>query len=870
MILKLLTRVFIILALFSMSKTAMPALYCPISDTILQAKTVVDTIPYSDTLIPDSTISQHFKKREKAKTEYKAPLEDEVKYNANDSMPFDIENQKMYLYGNGKITYQDIELTADFIEIDMATNTVYATGVTDSLGKKIGRPVFVQGDEKFQADTMYYNFNTKKGFIKKLITEEEGGFLHSETTKRMADETICIKDGKYTTCDLEHPHFYIHLSKAKVIPNDKIVSGPANLVIADIPTPLGIPFGFFPNQQKYTSGILFPEYGEEKNRGFFLRNGGYYLAISDYFDLAIRGDIYTKGTWGTKLHTNYKKRYRYKGGLDLKYYSNVVGEKGLPNFSKNKDFSILWNHSQDSKANPSSSFSANVNISSTSYDANQTYSSESYLNNTKSSSISYSKRWGKDINLSANFRHSQNSRNKSVSLTLPSMTFNVARQYPFRKKNKVGDMKWYENIELKYNAKLENQINAGDSVIFTRDALDYLKNGFQHDIPVSASFKFWKFFNLTPSLKYTGRLYSKSIRKSWDETIMNSDSSFGAVNIDTINTFSYANDFAPNASLSINPTIYGMFQFKKGRIKAFRHVLSPSLSFNYKPDMGADNPDIWKLTPLGPDSVDVNKTYSIYEGSLYGSPRSKKKSGVFSFGLGNNIEMKMKSRNDTIDKDVKIKILESLRFSSGYDIYRENNKLNNISITGRTTLFKNLSLNFGGTVDPYTLDSINKRTNSFELKENKRIGRLTAANFSTGYAFKPKGTKEKSAEEEGIIGDYRRDYVDFNVPWSIRFDYTWRYSKPAEESVVTQTFSFSGDLKLTDKWKIAFSSGYDIDAKEFTYTSIDIYRDLHCWEARFTWIPFGYHQSYNFQINVKSTVLKDLKWAKRKSWYDNF
>lgn len=870
MIVKLLKKLFAVSALLIFFSGSLFAGNILSGFTVDVPQNIADTIPVADTLMPDSTLSRMMNRQQtKQRKSKKSPLDGPVFYSAKDSMPFDTEKQRIYLYTGAKITYQDIVLTADYIEVDMATNTIYATGVTDSLGNKVGRPIFIEGDKKFQSDTMHYNFQTKKGYIKNLITEEDGGFLHSETTKRLPDESICIYDGKYTTCDLEHPHFYIHLSKAKVIPNDKIVSGRANLVIADIPTPLGIPFGFFPNQKKFTSGILFPEYGEEQNRGFFLRDGGYYFAFSEYFDLALRGDIYSRGTWGTKLHTNYKRRYRFNGGLDLKYYKNVVGDEDLNNYSANKDFSIVWTHSQDAKANPSSSFSANVNMSSTSYDQNQTYSTDRYLNNTKSSSISYSKRWGSNVNLSTNFRHSQNSLNKSVNMTLPSLTFNVSRQYPFRKKERVGAMKWYENVEIKYSANLENQINAGDSVIFTSKALDYLKNGFKHSIPLSANFKFFKFFTFTPSLSYTGRLYTQSIRKNWDETIMNSDTTYGAVKIDTIRSLTYTNDFAPTVSLSVNPTIYGMFQFRKGPIKAFRHVLTPSASFSFKPGMGPDNPDIWKSIPLGPDSVS-SRTYSIYEGSLYGSPISKKRSGVLNFSLGNNLEMKMKSRNDTIDEDIKIKILESLTFSSGYDIYREKNKFNNITISGRTTLFKNLNLNFGGTVDPYTLDTSFNRTNDLEFTKNGRIGRLTAANFSTGYAFKPQSAKEKSAEAEGLVGDYSRDYVDFSIPWSFRFDYTWRYVKPENVKTVTQTFSFSGDLKLTEKWKIGFSSGYDIDAKDFTYTSIDIYRDLHCWEARFTWIPFGYHQSYNFQINVKSTVLQDLKWAKRKSWYDNF
>ncbi len=701
-----------------------------------------------------------------------------------------------------------------------------------------------------------------------MKTEQEGGYLHSEITKRLEDKSICIKDGKYTTCDLDHPHYYIALTKAKVIPDDKIVSGPAYLVLSDMPTPIGLPFGFFPNQKKYSSGILIPEYGEEANRGFFLRNGGYYFALSDYFDLSLRGDIYSKGTWGARLHSNYKKRYKYNGNIDIKFFDNIVGEKGLPNYAKSKDFAIGWKHKQDAKAHPGSNFSADVNISSSTYDRNQTYSSTNYLNNTKSSSVSYSKRWGSDLNFSANLRHSQNSRNKSVSLTLPSLNFSMNRKYPFRRKNAVGDLQWYEKIEISYKSKLENQVNAGDSVIFTREAFDLMKNGFQHDIPISANFKFFKFFTFTPKLNYTGRAYTKHFVKRWDENYFINDTTFGAVVVDTIEQFKYINEFSPSVSLAVSPTFYGLYQFKKGSVKAVRHVISPSVRFNYKAGTGKDNPQVWRPMPIGLDSVDTNNMYSVFAGSLYGSPRSNLESGSVNLSIGNNLEMKVKSQKDTINEYKKIKLIESLNITSSYNMFAEKNNWSNISINGRTTLFKNLKITFGSSFDPYALDSLGNRTTNFELSENKVLGRLTSANFSTGFSFKPpKSTTDE--EDETIIGDYE-DYVDFNVPWTLRVDYMWKYSKPRLESVVTQTLRFSGDVKLTQKWKIGFSSGYDIEKNDFTYTSIDIYRDLHCWEARFTWIPFGYHQSYNFQINVKSAILKDLKWAKRKSWYDNF
>ncbi len=820
---------------------------------------LVDTTAVGDTLAKKSS----------------AAMDDPVQYFATDSMPFFIERQKLYLYGDGKIIYQDIELTAEYMEVDMATSSIYATSLKDSLGNKIGRPHFKQGDQEFRADTMNYNFKSKKGFIKGVVTEQEGGFLHSTTTKRLENEVICIQDGKYTTCNAEHPHFYIALKRAIMIPQDKILFKWANVVLVDIPTPVILPFGFLPNQKKFTSGVLFPEYGEEANRGFYLKEGGYYFAINDYFDFALRGDIYSRGTWGLKTHSNYKKRYSYGGSVDLKYYKNVSGEKDFDNYTASKDYSVIWSHRQDNKANPTMNFSANVNFSSTSFDKNHSYSEGNYLQNTKSSSVSFSKSWAGIVNFSADARHSQNSQTEIVNMTLPSMNLNISRQYPFRKKNRSGDFKWFENIQIEYKSKFENRIDIGDSLLFTNKVFDNMENGFRQDIPLSANFKFLRYFNIAPSVRYQGTLYPNYIEKRWDRTYMNTDGSFGAISTDTISKIRYTQTIDPSINLSFNPTVYGMFQYRRGPIKAIRHVMTPSVSVSYKPKIGEDDSSIWRSTPVGPDSLSATQTYSIFSNSIMGNPATKRESGSVNLGLGNNLEMKVKSRNDTIDEDVKIKLLESLNFSTRYDMFKEENNWDPVSVSARTTLFKSLSLNFSGTVDPYGLDADGKKTNVSEFKTTGKIGRLTNASFTTGYTFKAKSkskmsAKDKEEKEKEVIGN-PEDFIDFNVPWSFKFDYSWHYNKPSiVDPIITKTLRMSGDISITEKWKISASSGYDFTKKTISYTTIDIYRDLHCWEARFTWIPFGYHQSYNFQINVKPGALQDLKWAKRKSWYDNF
>jgi hypothetical protein len=816
-------------------------------------------------------------------------LEEIVDYHANDSMPYDVKNQMLYLYGDAFIKYADIELKADLISVDLNTRTLFATFQLDSVGKKIGKPQFKQGEQEFSADTIYYNFDTKRGFIKTLKTEQQGGFLHSETTKRMEDERICIQDGKFTTCNDDHPHFYISLKKAIFIPDDKIISGPLNLVISDIPTPAYLPFGFFPSQKKFSSGILMPEYGEENNRGFYLRNGGYYLALNDYFDLAIRGDIYSMGTWGLQMATNYKWLYHFSGNFHIKYFRNVFGEKLFSNYSTSNDFSVKWSHKQDAKSSPGQNFSANVNFSTSTFDKNNTYSVDNRLQNTKNSSISYSKTWGGAVQFSADLRHSQNSQTQLVNMTFPSLTLNVNRQYPFRAKNTSGSFKWYENIQVEYKSKFVSDLSVLEENFFTTNILDSLQSGFQHDIPVSANFKFWNHFNFTPSLGYTGKLYPSYKVQRWDPAYQINDTTFGKVVEDVYREITYAHTFSPVANLGFNPTLYGMYSFTKGRIKAIRHVMTPGLSFSWKPPLGKENDFIFRPVVLGADSVSNLRTYSIYDGSKYGAPSKKATSGSVSFSLGNNFEMKRLAKTDTGDVEKKTKLLETLNFRTRYDFYKDEKNLDPVSVTGSTSLFKDVKINFGGTLNPYALDEAGLETANWNIIENGALFRLTQANFTLSYSIRGKqkskkegeaenpgfpttgsDTLQQSLQDEGIIGNAEEHYVDFNLPWSLRMDYSWHYSKPTTVAVTTRSLRFGGEINLTEKWKVSLNSGYDFNRREFTYTTIDIYRDLHCWEARFSWVPFGTYMSYNFQINVKPGMLQDLKYNKTKSWYDNF
>ncbi len=823
-------------------------------------------------------------------------IDDPIDYEADDSLIFDLENDKVYLYGNGFVTYQDIELRAAYIELDRARDVVFARGTLDSLGKEIGKPVFKEGSESFESKTLTYNFKTKKGIIQGVVTEQEGGYLHSGITKKHENGEIHVKNGKYTTCNLPNPHFYVALTKAKVIPDDKIVSGPAYLVMADIPLPIALPFGFFPNQKSRTSGILIPEYGEERNRGFFFRNGGYYLALSDYFDARITGDIYTRGTWGVSLGSNYRVRYRFNGNLRARYYMNVSGEKELPDYTRKKDYAITWSHSQDPKSNPSRTFNANVNMSSSSFDRNHSFNANDYLTNTKQSSISYSKRWaGTPFNLSASMNHRQNSQTNSVDLNLPKMNFNMNRIYPLKRKNRAGKTKWYENIELSYKAMLDNQIKTTDSLLFTSAVWDDMKNAFKHDIPLSTQIRPFNSFYISPSLQYSGVLYSKHIEKRWEENYYDADldSTYATLITDTISGLKYAHSYLPTISLGLNPKIYGMYVFKNpnSRIEAVRHVMTPSVSFSYTPDMTGVTPDYYHKVQV--DTLGNMREYSWFEQEIYRTPTLPGRSGSVNIRLSNNIEMKVRSASDTVQTSKKVKILENLSFSTSYNLFADSLKWSPITMSGRTRLANKVDLSFGGSFDPYALSEDGRKINKAEFTETGKLARLTRFNFSINASLNSRaqesqeeetGTKQSMPEgvpagklgiprendEEGGVPQefYTGEYVDFNIPWNLSMRYNYNYTNTGINKRVTQTFNFSGNVSLTAKWKIGFSSGYDFKSKKLTYTSVNIYRDLHCWEMRLSWIPIGYHQSYSFQINVKSAILKDLKYEKRKSWYD--
>ena len=775
-------------------------------------------------------------------------LEEQVVSYAEDSIDYDLINKKVYLYHNAKVTYGGIVLTAAYIELDSDKNNVYATWLKDSIGQPYGLPSFKENGKSFTADAITYNFKSKKGIIKDVVTKEGEGYILGKKVKKQHDDVIHTHSGRYTTCDSEEPHFSIRAKKIKTIPGEKIITGPANLEIASIPTPIFIPFGFFPNQQKQSSGIIFPIYGESVNKGFFLRNGGYYFAINNYIDLSIKGDIYTKGSWKLGAASNYKKRYKYNGNFNISYASQKSGNKDLDNFIDIRDFFINWKHNQDPKANPNSRFSANVNAGSSSYHQNNSFNSNDYLKNTYSSNISYSKTWRRS-NLSSSLRHSQNTLNKTVNLSLPELNYSVNRFQPFKGLNKSSKSKWYDNINLSYSVNSKNEISTTDSLLFTRESLQNFNNGLKHSIPVSASFKALKHVTVSPRFNYTERWYFNHINKSWNGE---------EVNTDTLHGFKRAYNY--NFSAGLNTKVYGMIQMKKGLIRAIRHVATPSISFNYTPDFSHDRYEFYQ--EVQSDSLGNIQSYSIFQNGIYGGPGSRKV-GNISFNLANLLEAKVKTKKDSLNKLKKIKILESFGVSTTYNIFGDSLNLSYIALNGRTKLFNTLNITFGAIYDPYSLNKNGQRVDQFYFSENYKPGRLTAANATASLSLRSLANKEENS-------DYSQywDYIDFDIPWNINVNYTFRYNKPIFEENITQSLGFNGNIKLTEKWKIGFRSGYDFIEKNLTHTSLDIYRDLHCWEMLFKWIPFGYHQSYNFTIRVKASTLQDLKWEKKKDWYD--
>ena len=875
----------------------------------------MDSIAMNDTLsLPADSLAlfdslrydtlKHTNRRRFTPPRSSSAIEVQVICSASDSSYRDMNQKKIFYYGNAEAKYDDITLKADYLEFDLETSTCTARGVLDSLGKPKGRPVFTQGESTFEAVEMMYNFKTKKGIITKVWTEEQGGYLHGERIKRMDDNTINIRTGGYTTCDLkEHPHYQFKFTKAKVIPDDKIVTGPIYMTIADIPLPLALPFAMIPNTKGKKSGLIIPTYGESANRGFYLENGGYYWAISDNYDLQILGDIYTRGSWGIKPTFRYNRRYRHNGSMALGFAVNKIGTKGAADYQESTDFKIHWTHKQDPKAHPRRNFSANVNIVSSNFNKYNATTVNDQLSNTFQSSVSYQTNFGGKVYLTLNANHSQNTLTRQVTASLPEMTLTVNTFYPLKNVGKAGKKRWYQSLSMGYTMNGKAYINDADTALFRgiKDdfggwAKDFFRDrvqmGISHRIPINATIKLFKHFSWTNNLTFNDYMYFKRIEKQW---IQDTDST-GFMQTDTIHGFRNLVDFS--ASSNLTTKIYGMVNFAKGPIRAIRHVFTPTIGITYRPDFSDPK---WGVYGTYIDGNGIEQTYNKFERALYGTP-SQNQQGLITYNFANNLEIKVPSSSDTITGIKKIPILESFSISGNYDITKDSINFSPVAVSGRTTLFKKLGINYSSSWDPYAADSLGRRINRFEIVDNKRLFRKTGSSwrFSLSYSFNQndlkklqgkKGSKDlrdeinSTAQRSGIFDPDELNeimgnpnaYVDWTTPWSLSLSYNLTYTTSvayaafmgiATNSLV-HTIGLNGDISITPKWKITFSTGWDFVNNNITYTNLSVYRDLHCWEMRFNWIPIGTYKSWNFTINVKASALKDLKYTKKKDYRDN-
>jgi hypothetical protein len=816
-----------------------------------------------------------------------------IKYTARDSINFDVVNQIVYLYGDAKIDYGDVELEAGEIVINWHTHTLTATSRIDSLGKKEGVPVFKDGPETYVTQNIKYNFKTKKAIISGMVTQQGDAFMHGEKIKKTEDSELYIDHAKYTTCNLEDPHFHIAANKLKVIQNDKIISGPFNLVFNDIPTPLGFAFGMFPAPKKRTSGILIPTYGEERTRGFFLRDGGFFLALNDHVNLALRGDIYSKGSYGFNVASEYRKRYAYNGNFSFRHTVNYWSPN-IEDSTAAKDYWINWTHAPQSKGN--SRFSASVNGGSSSFTQNNLMSIEQNINTTFNSSVNFSHTFaGTPFNMAVSARHNQNVRTGQMDMTLPEMSLNMNRIFPFKKAGSSGKS-WYEKISVAHTFNTTNRLtnmvpNYSPNAIAPDTALAINREnipvflerasiGARHSVPITTTFNMFKHFAISPSVNYEELWYLRELNHRYNEETQRME-------IDTLNRFSRA--YSYGANIGATTRLYGTIYPKSEKILGIRHVMIPTLGFSARPDFSHERYGYYKEVQV--DSTGRKRMVSRYDGFVYGAP-GMGKSASFNFSLNNNLEMKVRTKNDsTGNNSKKVSILDNLSMSTSYNVLADSFQLAPIRLAARTRLFNNkLDVNFASTVDPYTYELISEsyNTNGDRIVQQRRrsdyawnngggIGRISQAMLSLGTNLNPaaRGKDKKNTtatpEEMEFINANPDLYVDFNIPWSLRLNYNINYSKTGfADPNIMQTLNFSGDVSLTEKWKIGFSSGYDFVRKDLTMTNINIYRDLHCWELRFNWVPFGRFTSFSLDIQVKAPILQDLKLSRRRNFGDNF
>lgn len=844
-------------------------------------------------------------------------LDAPVVFSSEDSLVYDAKSKLARLYGDSKVKYENMDLNSDRVQMNLDSNLVRATGTRDTAGEVYGKPIFMMGQDKYESDTMAFNFKTKKGFINNVYTEQEDGFLSSQHSKRDSSGVLYLEHGRYTTCDQPNPDFYIALSRAKVRPGKDVVFGPAYLVVADVPLPLAIPYGFFPFTKSYSSGFIMPSYGDESSRGFYLRDGGYYFAMSDKWDLKLLGEIYTKGSWGVSVASNYRKRYRYNGSFYFSYQDTKNGDKGMPDYTEQTSFKIQWSHRQDAKANPFSSLSASVNFATTSYERNNLnsmYNPQSYTQSLRTSSVNWTTTFSSiGMSLSGSANLSQNMIDSTVSMTLPDLNISVNRFYPFKRKHAAGKEKWYEKISMSYTGQFRNSIDTKEDLLFKSNLIKDWRNGFQHSIPINANFTVLNYININPSFNFTDRMYSNKIMKSWDEESQTevADTTYGFYNV-----------YDWRMSLSASTKLYGFWVPSKklfgDKIQAIRHVMTPQITFNYAPDFSASSYGYYETYQKTDADGNVSLVeYSPFSNGMFDLP-SRGKTGSLTFDLSNNIEMKIKSDKDSTGFK-KLSIIDELGFNMGYNMAAKERPWSDLSVRLRLKWWKNYTFNLNAVFATYAYE-LDENGNPYIGNHTEyskgRFGRFQGMSQNLSFTLNPEKLKkwfgggddkedEDTSEDDDLdntdiesnvdddlvrgqrgakkknAGKAETDedgYMKFSMPWSLTFGYGISMRENTEGKFnkktmrypykFTQTLNFSGNIRISDGWNISFSSGYDFENHDISMTTASLQRDLHCFNMSCS-VVLAPYTSYNFSFRCNAATLTDaLKYDKR-SGYSN-
>ena len=873
-------------------------------DSLLRPGAAPDSLGVSPDSLPAG--KTRFSRLVKEKVDITGP----VAFKAKDSLVM-IGQQNAYLFGEGNIEYGEFKLNSQEIRMELDSSTVYASGVVDANGNLSGTPIFQQGGEQYESKSMKYNFKSQRGYITDVITEQGEGFLVGGRAKKMEDGSFFLEDGKYTTCeDHDHPHFYLQLTKGRVRPKKDVVSGPAYMVLFDVPVPIALPFGYFPFSDKYSSGIIFPTFGDDYNRGFYLRNGGYYFAINDNIDLALTGELYTKGSWGLAGRSSYVKRYRYRGSFDVSFLTTVNGDKGSADYSKMRNFQVVWSHSQDQKANPAFNFSASVNFATSGYARNDinSYYNSSFTENTKSSTVNATyRRPGSKWSFSATANVSQRTQDSTLSVSFPNLNVSMSQVTPFKRKHAVGAERWYEKIRMSYSGQFQNSLTSGQDQFLQKSLIRDWKNGIRHSIPVSATFSALNYLNISPSVSINDRMYTSKIRRQWDTQASRElqDTTYGFYNI-----------FDFNLSLGFDTKLYGFYKpmkFLGDKVQMIRHVLTPTMSLNWSPDFG--DPmwgvhDFYEYTDQAGNNRRVN--YSYFNHGLFGVP-GRGKNGSVSFGFANNLEMKVRDDSDSTGYR-KISLIENLSLSSSYNLAADSLKLSPLQTSMMLRLTKSFNLNLSATWDPYVYranaSGYPVQINRYRWQEGLGFYKLSSTGTSFSYTLnndtfkrKPKDDAKKNGNDpdNGEGDDENSDdfaakvnarrnenkqdetanlagegYAQWDFPWSLSFNYSVSYgygdfnaARGEYNGRFTQNLSFNGNIRPTKNWNLSFSSSYDFNLHKIAYMNCSISRDLHCFTMSASVVPFGPYKSYNFHIAAKSSLLQDLKYDKQSQTNNN-